>query len=124
MKIEIINGESFTTKTVLLTIGWIRTQCQLNVTGENTEKAAYRLLEAEDIIGKNILLVGGGDSAIESALLLVDKNKVTLSYRSDKFNRLKSKNTEKFNVAIKTGLIDMKFSYNVVSIEQENVHYK
>jgi len=123
-KIETINGESYTTKTVLLAIGRRGTPRKLNVPGEDTEKVAYRLLEAEDIKGKNILVVGGGDSAIESALLLADNNKVTLSYRSDKFSRLKPKNTVKINAAIKSGLIDMKFNSNVVSIESESVHYK
>ncbi|MEI7504045.1 MAG: NAD(P)-binding domain-containing protein, partial [Paludibacter sp.] len=123
-KIETINGESYTTKTVLLAIGRRGTPRKLNVSGENTEKVAYRLLEAEEINGKNILVVGGGDSAIESALLLADNNKVTLSYRSDKFSRLKPKNTLKINAAIKNGLIDMKFNSNVVSIEPESVHYK
>ena len=123
-KIETINGDSYTTKTVLLAIGRRGTPRKLNVPGEDSEKVAYRLLEAEEINGKNILVVGGGDSAIESALLLADNNKVTLSYRSDKFSRLKPKNTVKINAAIKSGLIDMKFSSNVVSIEPESVSYK
>ena len=123
-KIETINGESYTTKTVLLAIGRRGTPRKLNVPGEDSEKVAYRLLEAEEINGKNILVVGGGDSAIESALLLADNNKVTLSYRSEKFSRLKPKNTVKINAAIKSGLIDMKFSSNVVAIEPESVRYK
>jgi len=46
-------------------------------------------LEPEEIKGKNILVVGGGDSAIESALLLAEENTVTLSYRSESFNRIR-----------------------------------
>jgi thioredoxin reductase (NADPH) len=52
------------------------------VPGEEKEKVAYRLLEPELIHDSNILVVGGGDSAIESALLLAEeRNNVTLSYR-------------------------------------------
>ena len=121
--VETINGESYNTKTVLLAIGRRGTPRKLNVPGENSEKVAYRLLEPEEIKNKNILVVGGGDSAIESALLLADENKVTLSYRSNAFNRIKVKNNEKINDAIKSGLIDIKFSSNIVSIEKDFVLY-
>ena len=122
-KIETVNGDSYTTKTVLLAIGRRGTPRKLNVPGEDTEKVAYRLLEPEEIINKKILIVGGGDSAIESALLLIDQNKVTLSYRSNAFSRLKPKNAEKINAAIKSGLIDVKLNTNVVSIDTNTVHY-
>ena len=121
--VETIHGESYNTKTVLLAIGRRGTPRKLNVPGENSEKVAYRLLEPEEIKNKNILVVGGGDSAIESALLLADENKVTLSYRSNAFNRIKVKNNEKINDAIKSGLIDVKFSSNIVSIEKDFVLY-
>ncbi len=121
--VETINGESYNTKTVLLAIGRRGTPRKLNVPGEDSEKVAYRLLEPEEIKNKNILIVGGGDSAIESALLLADENKVTLSYRSNAFNRIKTKNNEKINDAIKSGLIDVKFSSNIVSIDKNSVLY-
>ena len=122
-KIETIKGESYTAKTVLLAIGRRGTPRKLNVTGENTEKVAYRLLEPEEIKNKKILVVGGGDSAIESALLLADQNKVTLSYRSNAFNRIKQKNNEKINDAVKTGLIDVKFNSTIISIEADAILY-
>ena len=123
-KVHTITGEIYTTKTVLLAIGRRGTPRKLNVPGEETEKVAYRLLEAEESSNKKILVVGGGDAAIESALLLADQNKVTLSYRSNAFSRLKPKNTLNINEAIKSGLIDMKFSSNVVAIDKDSVSYK
>jgi len=93
----------------------------LGVQGETSEKVAYRLLEPEDIKGKNIIVVGGGDSAIESALLLADQNKVTLSYRKEGFSRIKPKNNEKIQNAIKEDLVDVKFNTNLVSIEKDEV---
>lgn len=122
-RIETVNGDNFTGKTVLLAIGRRGTPRKLNVPGEETEKVAYRLLEPEEINNKKILVVGGGDSAIESALLLADQNKVTLSYRSKAFSRLKPKNAEKIQAAIESGLIDVKLNSIVASIETDTVHY-
>ncbi len=60
--------------------------------GEESSNVAYRLLEPENISDKRIIVVGGGDSAVESAMLLMSHNKVVLSYRNDKFARIKPKN--------------------------------
>jgi len=122
-RVDTLNGGSYTTKSVLLAIGRRGTPRKLNVPGENTEKVAYRLLEPELIKNKRIVVVGGGDSAIESALLLADQNKVTLSYRSNAFSRIKPKNAENINAAIKSGLIDLKLNSNIVSIEPESINY-
>jgi len=122
-KVETIHGEVYSSKTVLIAIGRRGTPRKLNVKGEETEKVAYRLLEPEEIKGKNILVVGGGDSAIESALLLAEENTVTLSYRSESFNRIKVKNAEKINEAIKNNLIDVKFNSKIVSIDTDFVTY-
>ena len=120
-RINTLGGEPFTAKTILLSIGRRGTPRKLNIPGENTEKVAYRLLEPEDIQGNDIMVVGGGDSAIESALLLADQNKVTLSYRKDVFQRIKPKNSEKIHEAIQKGLLDVRFNTNLISIDKKNV---
>jgi thioredoxin reductase len=120
-KVITLTGEEISSAAVLLAIGRRGTPRKLNVPGENLEKVAYRLLEPELIEGKNILVVGGGDSAIESALLLADNNKVILSYRSDAFARIKPKNSQKINEAIAKGLIDVRFKTNVLKIEKEEI---
>lgn len=119
--VETLKGEHFTTQTVLLAIGRRGSPRKLNVPGEDSEKVAYRLLEPDEISNKKILVVGGGDSAIESALLLADHNNVTISYRSANFSRIKIKNAEKINNAIKSGLITVKFNSNIISIEKDKV---
>ena len=120
-KVETKSGDILTTKCVLLAIGRRGTPRKLNIPGEVSEKVAYRLLEPEEIHGKNIVVVGGGDSAIESALLLADQNKVCLSYRGETFSRLKPKNSERINKAISDGMVDVKLNSNLISIEDETV---
>ena len=115
------SGESFSAKRVLLAIGRRGTPRKLGIPGEDTEKVAYRLLEPELIEGKDILVVGGGDSAIESALLLAPQNRVTLSYRKDAFSRLKPKNRDQILAAMQRGTVDVRFLTNPVRIEKERV---
>ena len=120
-RVETINGETFSARNVLLSIGRRGTPRKLNVPGEDQEKVAYRLLEPELIKGKDVMVVGGGDSAIESAILLSCENKVILSYRGDAFGRIKPKNKEKIEGAVTAGLVDVRLSTNLVSIEKEEV---
>ncbi len=119
--IETLAKEHITSKTVLLTIGRRGTPRKLGIEGEMLEKVAYRLLEPEDIKGKNIMVVGGGDSAVESALLLAYQNNVTLSYRNEVFNRLKPANNQKIKEAITEGKVKMLFNTNPLRINKDSV---
>jgi thioredoxin reductase (NADPH) len=118
-KITTIKAEQYTTANILLAIGRRGTPRKLNVPGEMKEKVAYRLIEHEGISGQDIIVVGGGDSAIESALLLSDENHVTLSYRNEVFNRLKPKNSIALNKAIAEKKIDVRLNTNLISIEDD-----
>jgi len=120
-KIITIHGEVISTKNVLIAIGRRGSPRKLNVPGEVSEKVAYRLLEPENIQDQKIVVVGGGDSAIEAALSLMDQNEVTLSYRKDKFSRLKPKNRAKILDAIDKDKIIIKYNSNVIRINPENV---
>lgn len=120
-RVETLSGDKYTARSVLLAIGRRGSPRKLNIPGEELEKVAYRLLEPEIISGKDIMVVGGGDSAIETALLLSDQNKVILSYRGDAFGRIKPKNKEKIEEAAKQGLVDLKLNTNLVLIEQDEV---
>ena len=66
-------------------------------------------------------MVGGGDSAIESALLLHNQNSVILSYRKDVFSRLKPKNRTKIEDAIKSEKIKVIFNSNLIAIDDDAV---
>ncbi|MEP7323384.1 MAG: NAD(P)-binding domain-containing protein [Saprospiraceae bacterium] len=120
-KIVTLQEETFTCKNVLLAIGRRGTPRKLNIPGEGMEKVAYRLLEPELIFDKKVIVVGGGDSAIESALLLAEQNQVILSYRGDSFNRIKPKNGEKIKTAVANGMVDLRFGTNLISIHEGNV---
>lgn len=120
-KIIVANSLSYSCHKVILAIGRRGTPRKLNVQGEELEKVAYKLLEPELISEKNILVVGGGDSAIESALLLAPQNKVTLSYRSEKFSRLKPKNEAAIKLAIEHNLVSVAFNTNILAIKEDIV---
>lgn len=117
-------GDEYVSNNVLLAIGRRGSPRKLNVIGEELPKVAYRLLEPERILKKKILVVGGGDSAIESALLLKDDNTVTLSYRSYKFSRLKPKNRENIEQAIADKSLTVILNSDVVSISEKTVLIK
>lgn len=115
------SGEVITAEKVLLAIGRRGTPRKIGVPGEELEKVAYRLMEPELIVDKDILIVGGGDAAVESALLLSEKNRVCLSYRGEAFSRLKSLNKTKIEEAVKIKTINLLLNSNVISISNESV---
>ena len=118
----ITNKEKYTSNSVILCIGRRGSPRKLGIPGEEKEKVAYRLLEPELIHDQDVLIVGGGDSAIESALLLADeKNNVSVSYRSDSFARLKPRNLEKITEAISTNKIRVFYNSNVKEIKDKSV---
>lgn len=123
-QVTILSGETFQTKNVLLAIGRRGSPRKLGVPGETLEKVAYKLLEPENIQGKKVVVVGGGDSAIEAALSLIDDNEVVLSYRGEAFSRLKPKNREKLNAATSQNKLDVILNSNLKKIEEGKVYMK
>ena len=114
--------EHYTSKGIILAIGRRGSPRKLGVPGEDKGNVFYRLLEPELIHDKDILVVGGGDSAVEAAMLLADeKNRVTLSYRGDTFSRLKPKNLDRINDYIKKKKIKPLFDSNVKEIFNDSV---
>jgi len=116
------NKQKYTSRSVLLAIGRRGSPRKLGAIGEEKENVYYRLLEPELIHKQKILVVGGGDSAIESALLLADEdNDVTISYRSENFARLKPKNLDKINYADKSGRIKIIYNSSVLEFKDKSV---
>jgi thioredoxin reductase len=116
------NKNHYTTSGIILAIGRRGSPRKLGVPGEDRENVYYRLLEPELVHNKDILVVGGGDSAVESAILLSDeKNRVTLSYRGETFSRLKPKNLERIENYIKRKKIKVLLNSNVKEILDDKV---
>ncbi len=113
----------YTSKGVIIAIGRRGSPRKLGVPGEEREKVAYRLMEPELISNKKILVVGGGDSAIEAALMLSQsgQNMVGLSYRSDSFSRIKPRNLENITVASFQKKVDIIFNSNIKEILGDKV---
>lgn len=106
---------------VLIAIGRRGTPRKLGVKGEGLPKVYYRLLEPELIQDKDILVVGGGDSAIESAMLLMEDNNVILSYRKDQFARIKSKNKERITEAQNQNKITIIYNSNLKEVRDNSI---
>ena len=119
--VRTMKGDLYTAAYVLLAIGRRGTPRKLNIPGEMQEKVAYRLVEPEAVTKSNIIVVGGGDSAVESALLLKDDNHVMLSYRGEAFSRIKTLNNKALNDAVAAGKIDVRLNSNLLEIGQDYV---
>jgi len=113
----------YTAGSVLLTIGRRGTPRKLGVPGEDLSKVVYRLIDPEQYIGNKVLVVGGGDSALEAAISIAEQEKthVTVSYRSETFSRAKEKNRKKIEQAEKEGRVRLILKSNVKEIRQEHV---
>jgi len=113
----------YSAQSVVLALGRRGTPRKLGVSGEDRAKVMYKLMDAESYQKHNILIVGGGDSAIEAAIGLARQkgNRVTISYRKEKFFRIKTRNEQRVGEMIDTGKINALFSSNVISIEKDKV---
>src|SRR5579864_3452133 len=108
---------------VILALGRTGTPRKLGVPGEDLPKVMYRLIEADHYINKKILVVGGGDSAVEAAMGLAHQigNKVTLVYRSAQFSRIKERNSQRIAECTKSGKVEVLFNSNPVEFKEQSV---
>ncbi|BBB26746.1 NAD(P)-binding domain-containing protein [Amphritea japonica] len=127
------NKSVYRTRAVLLAIGRRGTPRKLGVPGEDQHKVVYRLVDPAQYQGKHVLIVGGGDSALEAATSIADEpgTTVTLSYRSGAFGRAKEKNRRKVDAAVESGRLNLMLSSTIsevleseVVLNQNNEHYR
>jgi putative YpdA family bacillithiol system oxidoreductase len=110
-------------RAVILALGKAGEPRKLGVKGEDLAKVMYRLIEADHYINKKILIVGGGDSAVEAAMGLANQsgNQVTLSYRSERFSRIKERNAKRIEDCMKSGKVKVLFNSNPLEFKPESV---
>ena len=113
----------YRTRTVLLAIGRRGTPRKLNVPGEELPKVVYRLIDPEQYAGQRVLVVGGGDSALEAAASVAESGSggVVLSYRGEAFDRAKARNRDRVQAAARTGSLQVMLQSNVKKIDREQV---
>jgi len=113
----------YRTRTVVLALGRAGDPRKLGVKGEELPKVMYRLIEADHYINKKILVIGGGDSAVEAAMGLANQkgNQVTLSYRSERFSRIKERNAKRLEDCAKSGKVNVIFNSNPVEFKPDSV---
>lgn len=113
-------------RAVLLAIGRRGTPRRLGVPGEDQKKVVYQLIDPEQFAGKHVVVVGGGDSALEAATSIADQpgTTVTLSYRSEAFGRAKSKNREKVAAQTTSGRLNVMMKSQIQSIGTDDLEIK
>jgi thioredoxin reductase len=96
---------------------------KLDVPGEDTAKVVYRLVDPAQYEGASVLVVGGGDSALEAAIAVAEQKDthVILSYRSAAFSRVKQKNRTRLGELQKDGRITVMLNSSVKSISADAV---
>jgi thioredoxin reductase/NAD-dependent dihydropyrimidine dehydrogenase PreA subunit len=114
---------SYRTSAVLLAIGRRGTPRKLEVEGEDQAKVVYRLIDPEQYRRQHVLVVGGGDSALEAAASIAEQpgTAVTLSHRSEAFSRAKPKNRERVEAAEKSGNLRIWLQSSVTRIGPHDV---
>lgn len=113
----------YNTACVLLAIGRRGTPRKLGVPGEESPKVVYRLIDPEQYRKHRVLVVGGGDSALEAAASIAEQpdTKVSISYRSESFSRAKQKNRNRVADLNAAGKLDILLSSNVKQISEKSV---
>jgi thioredoxin reductase/Pyruvate/2-oxoacid:ferredoxin oxidoreductase delta subunit len=116
------NRRVYDTRTVLLCIGRRGTPRKLGVPGEEMDKVVYRVIDPAQYRNQHVLVVGGGDSALEAATTIAAEvgTTVTLSYRSDAFSRAKPKNRQLVESMQSSGELRVLLSSNVKSIGEKS----
>ena len=108
---------------VILAIGKAGSPRKLGAKGEELPKVMYRLIEADHYVHKKILVVGGGDSAVEAAMGLAHQvgNTVTLSYRQSAFSRIKERNAQRLDQCVRKRKLQVVFNSQPLEITLDAV---
>ena len=114
---------AYRTRSVLLAVGRRGTPRRLDVPGEDQTKVVYRLIDPQQYRGRHVLVVGGGDSALEAAASIAEEKgtTVTLSHRSEAFSRAKLKNRQRVEAAQNSGQLNVLLRSSIKRIGTNDV---
>ncbi len=117
---------SYRSRRVVLAIGRRGVPRKLGVPGEELPKVVYSLREPEAFRGDRLLVVGGGDSAVEAALALAEQpgSDVKLSYRGDRFSRIKPGNLQRVEEALRQRRLEVLWSTRLLEIAPDSVVFE
>jgi thioredoxin reductase (NADPH) len=117
------SSQQYAAGAVLLAIGRRGTPRKLGVPGEDLPKVVYRLIDPEQYQGRRVIVVGGGDSALEAAASIAElgNGTVTLSYRGEAFQRAKQRNRQRVDAATAKGQLKVLLKSEVREIRAHEV---
>jgi thioredoxin reductase (NADPH) len=115
--------QRYVASNVLLAIGRRGTPRKLGVLGEDLPKVVYRLIDPEQYRGRHVIVVGGGDSALEAAASIAELGgtSVMLSYRGDAFQRAKQRNRQRVDEASAKGQLKVLLNSLIREIRTDSV---
>src|SRR5665647_835715 len=116
-RIKLASGDLLTAESVVLAIGLQGNIRRLGVPGEDLPKIQYQLDDPDEFEDETIVVVGGGDTGIENALALMEKNNVILINRQEGFINCTESNYIKLKTALKQGAIECRLDTGVEAVE-------
>ncbi|MCP5113323.1 MAG: NAD(P)-binding domain-containing protein, partial [bacterium] len=111
---------SYRARRVVLATGQRGNPRKLGVAGEDREQVYHRLYSPGHYTGEDILVVGGGNSAVEAALTLSKDNRVALSYRGAQLSRVFSDTERQLKEAVEAGRVDVIYNSKVKAFEESD----
>lgn len=115
------NDEVFKSRSVVVAVGVQGISQTLGVSGEDKKHVHYKLMDLKKYTGRNVLVVGGGDTAVENAVIFSEAGaNVILSYRRSEFFRVKELNLRHLSKS----RVVVKFSTNVTEIKNKSVQLR
>ena len=122
--VKIADGESFQARHIVVAIGDQGELRKVGVPGDDLPFVQYQLDDPEEFSDERIIVIGGGDSAIENAVGLSKQNQVVIAYRRAEWARAKTGNITAVNKAAQTGKLEILFQASPRVIEPGKIVFR